>query len=151
MADSDSNADLPYHGVLIYDGECPFCSAAASALRRVHGVGAIPWYDEPAQELLAAQFEEVPFALVFVDNDEGRVYAGRAAASELCERAGLPVLVRDIVGENYESIADAINTVVGGERDPDPYHDTYPLAPEAAERFEALAAAADSTHVVTVD
>lgn len=146
MADS---ADLEHHGVLIYDGECPLCSAASSALRRIPGVGAIPWYDDPAQEFLAAQFDEVPFALVFVDNEEERVYAGRAAARELCERAGLPVLVQDIVGENYESIADAIGTVVGQDRDPDPYHDSYPLTAEAGKRFEALSREAESTAVVT--
>lgn len=140
-----------YHGVLIYDGECPFCSAAASALRRVRGVGAIPWYDDPAQEFLKAQFEEVPFALVFVDHDEGRVYAGRAAASELCERAGLPVLVQDIVGENYESIADAIGTVVGQDREVDPYHDTYPLSDAAEERYPALAANAGSMPLAVSD
>ena len=138
-----------YHSVLIYDGECPLCSAAATAMRRLPGVGAISWYDEPAQTFLEAQFETVPFALVFVDSEEGRVYAGRAAASELCERAGLPVLIQDLVGENYESIADAIGTAVGQERDPDPYHDTYPLADAASERFDALARNAESTAVLT--
>lgn len=145
MDDTDQPA---YHGVLIYDGECPFCSAAASALRRIRGVGAIPWYDDPAQKFLDAQFEEIPFALVFVDSEEGRVYAGRTAASELCDRAGLPVLVQDIVGQNYESIADAIGSVAGSDRDPDPYHDTYPLAPQANERFEALAEGASSMPLV---
>ncbi|WP_122090507.1 thiol-disulfide oxidoreductase DCC family protein [Halalkalicoccus subterraneus] len=145
MGDGETPA---YHGVLIYDGECPFCSAAASALRRVRGVGAIPWYDEPAQDFLAAQFEAVPFALVFVDSDEKRVYAGRAAANELCERAGLPVLIQDIVGENYESIADAIGTVVGRDRDVDPYHDTYPLAEAAKDRYPALSAGAKSMPLV---
>lgn len=145
------SGDPAYQGVLIYDGECPFCSAASTALRHVRGVGAIPWSDEPAQAFLEAQFEEIPFALVLVDREEGRVYAGRTAASELCDRAGMPVLVGDIVGENYESIADAIQATVGGDRDPDPYHDTYPLAPAAADRFPALASAADSTTVVARD
>lgn len=144
--------DPTYHGVLIYDGKCPFCSAASTALRRVRGVGAIAWNDEPAQAFLEAQFEEVPFALVLVDSEEERVYAGRAAASELCDRAGMPVLIGDIVGENYESIADAIrSTAAGGDRDPDPYHDAYPLAPAAEERFAALAAAADGTALAVGD
>ncbi|MCL7417028.1 MAG: DUF393 domain-containing protein [Halalkalicoccus sp.] len=146
MVDPD---DREYHSVLIYDGECPLCSAAATAMRRLPGVGAVSWYDDPAQTFLAAQFEEVPFALVFVDSREERVYAGRAAASELCERAGLPVLIRDLVGENYEGIADAIGTAVSQGRDPDPYHDSYPLADEAAERFGALSRTAESTAVVT--
>jgi predicted DCC family thiol-disulfide oxidoreductase YuxK len=81
-----------YHAVLVYDGECPLCSAAATALRRVGAVGAIEWEDDPAQAFLAAQFGETPFALVFADSREERVYVGREAARELCERAGMPVL-----------------------------------------------------------
>lgn len=134
-----------YRGVLIYDGECPFCSAAASALRRVRDVGAVPWSDETAQSFLVAQFEEAPFALVLADADEGRVYVGRDAAREFCERAGVPVLVGDIVGENYEAVADAIRTVSGLDREPDPYHGTYPLTDAAREQFDALAGEASST------
>ncbi|UPV73679.1 DUF393 domain-containing protein [Halorussus limi] len=138
-----------YHGVLIYDGECPFCSAAASALRRVEGVGAIEWEDEPAQAFLAAQFGETPFALVFADSREGRVYVGREAARELCDRAGMPVLVQDIVGDNYESLADAIRSVTGVEGEPDPYHGEFPLAEEARDAFGELAANAWHTAKVS--
>ena len=141
-------ADEEYHGVLIYDGECPLCSAAATALRRVRGVGAVSWYEPEAQSFLEAQFDEVPFAIVLADAKEGAVYTGRAAARELCERAGLPVLVSDLVDENYESIADAVRTVAGGDRDPDPYHDVHPLADDACDRFADLAASADGTAVV---
>lgn len=128
-----------YHAVLVYDGECPFCSAAATALRRVEGVGAIAWDAESAQAFLDAQFGETPFALVFADAREERVYVGRDAARELCERAGMPVLVQDVVGNNYESIADAIRTVSGVEGDPDPYHGEYPMAPDGRAVFEELA------------
>ncbi|NHN58787.1 MULTISPECIES: DCC1-like thiol-disulfide oxidoreductase family protein [Halorussus] len=138
-----------YHGVLVYDGECPFCSAAATALRRVEGVGAIEWADDPAQAFLEAQFGEAPFALAFADEREQRVYVGREAARELCDRAGMPVLVRDIVGDNYESIADAVRTVTGVEDDPDPYHGEYPMADAAAEAFDALAANAWHTAKVS--
>ena len=134
-----------YHGVLVYDGECPFCSAAASALRRVDGVGAIEWEDDPAQAFLQAQFGETPFVLVFADRREERVYVGREAARELCDRAGMPALVQDVVGDNYESIADAIRTVTGVDGDPDPYHGVYPLADDARDRFDALAASAGHT------
>lgn len=133
-----------YSAVLVFDGDCPFCSAAASALRRVRGVGAVPWGDDAAQSFLDAQFDETPFALVFVDDEEGRVYVGREAARELCERAGMPTLVGDIVGDNYESIADAIRTVAGLEDDPDPYHGVYPIVDDASERFDALSTNAGS-------
>ncbi|WP_135851261.1 DCC1-like thiol-disulfide oxidoreductase family protein [Halorussus salinus] len=138
-----------YHAVLVYDGECPFCSAAATALRRLDGVGAIAWDDEPARRLLEAQFGETPFALVLVDGREECVYVGREAARELCERAGMPVLVQDIVGDNYESLADAIRSVTGVEGDPDPYHGEYPLSEAGKEAFEALAANAWHTAKVS--
>lgn len=140
-----------FYGVLVYDGECPFCSAAATALRRVPGVGAISHYDEAAQRFLEAQFDDVPFALVFADVSEERVYVGREAARELCERAGLPALVSDLVGENYESIADAVRTVTGLDREPDPYHDVLPMTDTAREAFPGLADAAGSTPLVATD
>jgi hypothetical protein len=129
-----------YHAVLVYDGECPFCSAAASALRRLDGVGAIAWDENAAQSFLEAQFGETPFALVFADSQTERVYVGRDAARELCERAGIAVLIQDVVGDNYESIADAIRTVTGVDGEPDPYHGEYPMADGASEEFEKLAA-----------
>ncbi|WP_158056871.1 DCC1-like thiol-disulfide oxidoreductase family protein [Halorussus halophilus] len=134
-----------YHAVLVYDGECPFCSAAASALRRLKGIGAIAWEDESAQNFLRAQFGETPFAMVFVDRDEQQVWVGREAARELCERAGMPTLVQDVVGDNYESLADAIRTVAGLDDNPDPYHGTIPLAERAESEFEELAANAWNT------
>jgi predicted DCC family thiol-disulfide oxidoreductase YuxK len=138
-----------YHAVLVYDGECPFCSAAASALRRLEGVGAIAWDEDAAQSFLDTQFDEAPFALVFADSREERVYLGEEAARELCERAGLPVLIQDVIGDNYESLADAVRTVTGVEGDPDPYHGEYPMADDATETFEELAANAWHTAKVS--
>lgn len=136
-----------FDGVLIYDGDCPFCSAASTALRHVDGVGAIAWSDETAQEFLEAQFDDVPFALVFADREAELVRVGRDAACDLCDRAGMPVLVQDIVGGNYESIADAIRSVAGSDREPDPYHGTYDLSEGARERYGDLAAAATITTI----
>lgn len=145
--DERARDDVHYRAVLVYDGDCPFCSAAASALRRLDRVAAIEWDHEVSRAFLAAQFGEVPFALVLVDRKDGTVWIGRAAARELCERAGLPALVQDVVGDNYEAVADAVRTVTGVERDPDPYHGTVDLAPGAREQFDALAANARITHV----
>lgn len=129
-----------FDAVLIYDGDCPFCSAASSALRRVDDAGAVAWDHESAQRFLEAQFDDTPFALVLVDGE--RVYVGRDAAEDLCDRAGLPVLVGDIVDDNYEGLADAIRTVTGVERDPNPFHGTYPIAPAAREAHDDLQGAA---------
>ena len=147
MTASDSQSR--FTGVLLYDGDCPFCSAASTAVRRLEDVGVVSWDDPAAQAFLEAQFGEAPFALFFVDIEAETVWAGRAAARELCERAGMPVLVQDIVDENYERLADAIRFVSGVDREVDPYHDAYPLAADAAAKFDALAAAGRSTHVPT--
>ena len=138
-----------YHAVLVYDGECPFCSAAASALRRLEGVGAIAWDEEAAQSFLDAQFGETPFALVLADRETERVYLGEDAARELCERAGLPVLIQDVIGDNYESLADAVRTMTGVDGEPDPYHGEYPMADDAIGLFEELAANAWHTAKVS--
>ena len=138
-----------FTGILIYDGDCPFCSAASTAMRQLEGVGVVPWDDPAAQDFLEAQFGEVPFALFFVDSEAETVWAGRAAATELCERAGMPVLVQDIVDESYERIADAIQSVTGTDREIDPYHDAYPLSDDAVALFDDLAARGNRTHVPT--
>ncbi|WP_435551524.1 DUF393 domain-containing protein [Natrinema sp. CGMCC1.2065] len=136
-----------FTGVLLYDGDCPFCSAASTAVRRLESVGVVAWSEPAAQRFLEAQFGETPFALFFADCEAGTVWAGRAAATELCERAGMPVLVRDIVGENYERLADAVRVVSGTDREIEPYHDAYPMASDAAALFDELAASAGRTHV----
>lgn len=128
--------------VLIYDGECPYCSIAASAVRRLEDVVLVSWYDAAAQSFLSAQFDEVPFAMVLVDVGEDRVYAGKSAAQELADRAGTPGLVGSLVRDNYERIAAAVGRASGRGREADPYHDQYPLEESAAERFDELATAA---------
>ncbi|SEV82907.1 DCC1-like thiol-disulfide oxidoreductase family protein [Natrinema salifodinae] len=136
-----------FTGILLYDGDCPFCSAASTAMRQLDSVGVVPWDDPAAQAFLEAQFDETPFALFFADIEAETVWSGRAAATELCKRAGMPVLVQDIVDGNYEQFADAIQSVVGADRELDPYHDAYPMADDAAALFDRLAAKGDRTHV----
>ncbi|WP_136601964.1 DCC1-like thiol-disulfide oxidoreductase family protein [Salinigranum halophilum] len=133
---------VEYDAVLVYDGECPYCSVAARALRRLRKIGAVSWYDEEAQDVLRAQFGETPFSMVLVDRRRNRVYAGRSAAEELAERAGTPGLVSSLVRDRYDDIARAVGLASGRGRDPDDYHDVYPLADEAAALFDALASRA---------
>jgi predicted DCC family thiol-disulfide oxidoreductase YuxK len=129
-----------FESVLIYDGECPYCSVAARALERVQDVGAISWYDESAQAFLRAQFGATPFAMVLVDASEERVYAGESAAQELTGRAGMPELVGSLVRDNYETIARVVGLASNRGRDPDDVHEQYDLTAEAAEQFGTLAA-----------
>ena len=131
-----------YDAVLIYDGECPYCSVAARTLEALDRVGAISWYDDDAQAFLHAQFGETPFAMFLADRRRSRVYAGRSAAEELADRAGTPGIVGSLVRDNYDRIAKVVGAASGRGRAPDDYHDVYPLADDAAERFDRLVAAA---------
>ncbi|MDY6780514.1 MAG: DUF393 domain-containing protein, partial [Halobacteria archaeon] len=40
--------------VLIYDGDCAYCSAASKALERLDDVEVAAWQDDEAQEFLRA-------------------------------------------------------------------------------------------------
>jgi len=135
--------------VLIYDGDCAYCSAAARALRNLPSTGSISWYDDAAQAFLDAQYGETPFAMFLVDAARGRVYAGRSAAQELADRAGTPGLVGALVRDNYDRIADVVGRLSGRGRDPDDYHDVSRLDDAARDRFPALAAAAASPDAPT--
>lgn len=135
-----------YEAVLIFDGECPFCSAAATALRRLPDVGVIAWNSDAAQQFLSAQFDEPPFTLVFVDETANRLWLGRAAAGELCDRAGLPTLVRDIFEDNFERIAGTVRDVAGAKREPADLDGARSLSTAASAEYRALAANARSTH-----
>lgn len=131
-----------FTSVLIYDGECPYCSIAAKALEAVDELGAISWYDDAAQTFLQAQFDATPFAMVLVDTRTNTVYAGRAAAEELADRAGMPGIVQSLVRDNYDRIAAVVGTASGRGRDPDPVHETYALTDAASETYESLRQAA---------
>jgi len=134
-----TDSDAP---VLIFDGDCPYCSVAALALRRLDGVVAVPWAADPVGPFLDAQFGSRPFAMVLVDPTEQRVYAGRSAAEELADRAGTPGIVGGLVRDNYDRIADVVGTLSGRGRDPDDVHDIYPLTDEASDRVDDLRPAA---------
>ncbi len=128
--------------VLIFDGDCPYCSVAAVALRRIEGIVAVPWEADPVGPFLDAQFDARPFAMVLVDPREGRVYAGRSAAEELAERAGTPGIVGGLVRDNYDRIADVVGALSGRGRDPDDYHEAYDLRDAARELIGELRSAA---------
>ena len=140
MSTDPDNADAP---VLIFDGDCPYCSVAAVALRRLDGVVAVPWEADPVGPFLDAQFGSRPFAMVFVDPVERRVFAGRSAAEELANRAGTPGIVGGLVRDNYDRIAGVVGALSGRNRDPADFHDTYSLDEDAGELVGSLRAAAD--------
>lgn len=133
------DSDAP---VLIFDGDCPYCSVAALALRRLDGVVAVPWEADPVGPFLDAQFGSRPFAMVFVDPAKRRVYAGRSAAEELANRAGTPGIVGGLVRDNYDRIADVVGTLSGRGRDPADVHEIYRLKDDASDLVDDLRTAA---------
>lgn len=135
-------SDDPDAPVLIFDGDCPYCSIAAVALRRLEGVVAVPWEADPVGPFLDAQFGSRPFAMVLVDPAESRVYAGRSAAEELAERAGTPGIVGGLVRDNYDRIADVVGTLSGRGRDPADIHEVYRLTDAASDLVAELRPAA---------
>jgi len=135
----NADSDAP---VLIFDGDCPYCSVAAIALRRLEGVVAVPWEADPVGPFLDAQFGSRPFAMVFVDPVERRVYAGRSAAEELADRAGTPGIVGGLVRDNYDRIADVVGKLSGRGRDPADVHETYRLTDAASDLVDDLRPAA---------
>ena len=139
MPTDPDGADAP---VVIFDGDCPYCSVAAVALRRLDGVVAVPWEADPVGPFLDAQFGSRPFAMVLVDPVERRVYAGRSAAEELADRAGTPGIVGGLVRDNYDRIADVVGALSGRDRDPDDFHDTYRLDDDAGDLVTSLRSAA---------
>jgi predicted DCC family thiol-disulfide oxidoreductase YuxK len=124
--------------VLTFDGECHFCSAAATTLRRLPDVGVVEWNNDAAQQLLAAQFDDPPFALVLVDERADRLWIGSAAVGELCDRAGIPTLVQDTVADNFERVGDAVLGVAGAKREPADLDGTGSLNAAAAAEYRTL-------------
>lgn len=121
-----------YEAIVLYDADCPYCTAATKAVRRVEDLGAVSWDEPAAQSFLEAQFGETPFAVILIDTAAQRVYAGRTAASELASRAGLPELVSDIVESEFDRVESVVNKLGGHETEPDRFHGVFELT-EAAE------------------
>jgi predicted DCC family thiol-disulfide oxidoreductase YuxK len=140
------HAEPAYEAVLIFDGECPCCSAAATALRQLPEIGVVEWNNDAAQQLLAAQFDDPPFALVLVDGRADRLWIASTAVGELCDRAGIPTLVQDIVADNFERVGDAVRGVAGAKWEPADLDGTRSLNAAAAAGYQTLATNARRTH-----
>ncbi|MEF8786911.1 MAG: DUF393 domain-containing protein [Haloarculaceae archaeon] len=129
---------VEYEAVVLYDADCPYCSAATKALRRVDSLGAVSWDEPAAQSFLEAQFGKTPFAVILVDASEGTVYAGKTAASELASRAGLPELVSDIVEDEFDRIEAVVDKLGGHDVDSDDFHGEFELSDAGRAAFDDL-------------
>lgn len=131
-----------YQSVVLYDADCPYCSAATKALKRVDGLGAVSWDEPVAQSFLQAQFGETPYAVVLVDEDAETVYVGSAAARELAGRAGLPDLVNDIIESEFDRLEATIDRLGGYDEPPSELDGQFELSAEASGVYPDLAYAA---------
>jgi glutaredoxin len=129
---------VEYESIVLYDADCPYCSAATKALRHVDDLGALSWDEAASQSFLTAQFGEMPFAIILVDSAEDRVYVGKSAAQELATRAGLPDLVGELVENEFDRIEAVVEKLGGHEQSPDDFHGEYELTADAREAFEEL-------------
>jgi len=134
-----------FDAVLLYDGDCPFCTAAARAVATLDRVGIVAWESAAAQAFLDAQCASVPFTLVFIDRAAGTVSFGRDAARAVADRAGLPSLVGAATERRYESIATAVQTVSGTDRPFDAVHGQAPLVSAAEAHLPTVWDAAVAT------
>lgn len=129
-----------FTGVVIFDGECPVCSRTAGIIRRIDDVGVVAWSDEASQAFLAAEFDEIPFSMVFVDGEAEVIYVGEAAAKELAERAGAPSMFSTFLKNHYHTMATALQRTVGSGVDPDPTGGRFDLS--ATDEYAGLLDAA---------
>jgi predicted DCC family thiol-disulfide oxidoreductase YuxK len=139
-------AEPAYEAVLIFDGECLFCSAAATALRHLPRVSVIAWNNGAAQQFLATKFDEPALALVLIDGPSNRLWIGTAAAGELCDRAILPTLVQEIIADSFERVGDTMREAMGAKWEPPDLDGTYALSAAATAEYRTAVVNARSTH-----
>ncbi len=111
--------------VLVFDGDCAFCSSIArwAARRLPEGAGTVPWQyvDDPGEYGLSA--EEIREAAYWID-EHGRAHPGHEAAAETLRHIGgasrpvgraleLP-LIRDVAAVAYEVISRNRYRLPGG-------------------------------------
>lgn len=76
------------HPILVYDGECPRCAAAAKWVARRTGVVAVPWQDAGDLSRLGLTRQHVDESAWWIGEGEPR--GGAAAVSRALRAAGGP-------------------------------------------------------------
>jgi predicted DCC family thiol-disulfide oxidoreductase YuxK len=110
-------------GTLLFDGDCGFCTTTARLAARIAPAARVVPYQRADLAALRVRAEDAAAAVQWVGND-GRVYAGAAAAARLLIAAGrlwaplgrlllLPV-IRTLAALAYRVIAANRHRLPGG-------------------------------------
>lgn len=122
--------------LLIYDGSNSVFRAAADTVSRyLSGITLVPWQSDAIQRFLDAQFDDRPFAFIFVDDES--VYVGADTVERVLENQQVNRAVIDFVARTYPTAAGPFGRVVHGN-EPADLHDTFALTAAAREHIDPL-------------
>jgi transcription antitermination factor NusA-like protein len=118
--------------VLIHDGSCVYCAAAADLVTHIDDdVGVIEWSSDVVQEFLTEQFESTPFSMGLVDLKKKTVYLGQEAMSQLVQRAGVSQRIADRLSRDYAEVAPDVSRATN-KRQPSTFHGKFNITSEDA-------------------
>jgi predicted DCC family thiol-disulfide oxidoreductase YuxK len=111
---------MPTEPLLIFDGDCAFCSSCVRAAQRIlpGGVPAVPWQRVPDLAAYGLTPEEAAEAVRWVDSS-GAVAGGHEAVAHLLMHAGGPwsVVGRTLLLPVIGDLAEAVYRVIARNRD----------------------------------
>jgi predicted DCC family thiol-disulfide oxidoreductase YuxK len=111
---------MPTDPLLIYDGDCAFCSSCVRAAQRVlpGDVPAIPWQRAPDLAVYGLTPEEAAESVRWVDSS-GAVASGQEAVAHLLNHAGgaWSVVGRMLLLPLIGDVAEAVYRVIARNRD----------------------------------
>lgn len=118
--------------VLIHDGSCVYCAAAADLVTHIDDdVGVVEWSSDVVQRFLTEQFESTPFSMGLVDLKNNTVYLGREAMSQLVQRAGVSKRIAERLSRDYAAVAPDVSRATNNRR-PSSFHGKFRIRDEDA-------------------
>lgn len=126
--------------ILIFDGECPYCSLASETVQSINDeVMVVDWQNDVVQEFLELQFDTTPFSMVFVDLEKSEVTVGNTAAGKVADNSKVTKPMSSLVSDNYDKISSVVSFLSQRDRSTDEeYYGTYELDEEAEQKLEEL-------------
>ena len=133
---SDARSEHVQKSLLIYDGSNPlFRAAMEAATHRSDEVVAVRWDAEPIQAFLDAQFDDRPFAFIFVEGDS--VHVGEETVGRILGRLGVADTLVEGLKQAYVVGSEPFGRLVHGRTVAD-LDGTFPLSAAAAAHLADL-------------